>query len=190
LLLLLAGASTAALALAIVAPPAAHEDRAGAGQPPKPSVESAPTSVRTPSAQPTDLAAARGSEQTSVANDDGPAAAPVPPRARMRNERLAKPAAAPGVGAGANKESLPSVRTLLDEAASAFVLGQTPRARSIYQQILDRQPMHADAWRGLCLTASRMGQRKDAERAFERYVTLRPTAPDAARIRAQLDKLR
>jgi regulator of sirC expression with transglutaminase-like and TPR domain len=65
-----------------------------------------------------------------------------------------------------------------------------PRARSIYQQIVDRQPTQADAWRGLCLTTSRMGQRKDAERAFARYIKLRPAAADAARIRAQLDKLR
>jgi regulator of sirC expression with transglutaminase-like and TPR domain len=83
-----------------------------------------------------------------------------------------------------------SLRALLDEAASAFVLGQMPKARSLYQRVLDRQPRQADAWRGLGLAASRMGQRKDAERAFERYLKLRPNAPDAARIREQLAKLR
>jgi regulator of sirC expression with transglutaminase-like and TPR domain len=65
-----------------------------------------------------------------------------------------------------------------------------PKARSIYEQVLERQPAQAEAWRGLGLTASRMGQRKDAEHAFERYLKLRPKAPDAARIREQLDKVR
>ena len=55
---------------------------------------------------------------------------------------------------------------------------------------LARQPTQAEAWRGLGLTASRMGQRKDAEQAFERYLKLRPKAPDAARIREQLEKVR
>jgi eukaryotic-like serine/threonine-protein kinase len=111
---------------------------------------------------------------------------PAGSRARTRIERPSKPAAASRTDAAER----PSIRTLLDEAASAFVLGQIPRARSIYQQVLDRQPSQADAWRGLGLTASRMGQRKDAERAFEQYLKLRPSAPDAARIREQLDKLR
>jgi hypothetical protein len=113
-------------------------------------------------------------------------AAPAPPK-RVRAVQEPKSNA---LAAAREKESGPSVRELLDEAASAFVLGQMPRARSIYQQVLDRQPAQADAWRGLGLTASRMGQRKDAERAFERYLQLRPNAPDAARIREQLDKVR
>jgi len=210
LLLLLAGAGCAALALVSAWPRVAPAARAGTAQMPRPSSQSAQTAVQRSSTELTtigapaptagsqpptvELATARGSEQTPVRDDDARAAAAAPqpaaevPRARMRNERVAKPGAV--VGAAADKDGLPSIRTLLDEAASAFVLGQAPRARSIYQQIVDRQPTQADAWRGLCLSASRMGQRKDAERAFERYLKLRPTAPDAARIRAQLDKLR
>ncbi|HMI93334.1 MAG TPA: protein kinase [Polyangiales bacterium] len=213
LLVLVAGAGCVAFAFASVLLRAAPAVRGGAGQTPKPSSESAQTVVQRPSSQraelttinalapsagsqlpAADLATAPGSEQTSVRGEGAGAAAvarqrvAVLPRARTSNERVAKPGAVPG--AGADKDGLPSIRTLLDEAASAFVLGQTPRARGIYQQILDRQPTQADAWRGLCLTASRMGQRKDAERAFERYLKLRPTASDAARLRAQLDKLR
>jgi serine/threonine protein kinase len=82
------------------------------------------------------------------------------------------------------------VQGQLAEASSAFVLGQMPRAKAIYQEILDHAPRQPDAWRGLGLVTSRMGQRKDAEHAFERYLELRPNAPDAARIREQLAKVR
>lgn len=82
------------------------------------------------------------------------------------------------------------VQDQLAEASSAFVLGHMPRAKALYQEILDRAPRQPDAWRGLGLVASRMGQRKDAARAFERYLELRPNAPDADRIREQLEKVR
>jgi serine/threonine-protein kinase len=84
----------------------------------------------------------------------------------------------------------PNIREQLSAASSAFVLGQMPRAKELYQQILERAPSQPDAWRGLGLVCSRMGQYKDAERAFERYLQLRPDAPDAERIREQLAKVR
>jgi serine/threonine protein kinase len=212
LLLLLAGAACVVLALASVFPRSAPTARTGTGQTRKPSSAPAQLAIQAKAAPHTELATiatargageqlpaaepvtAVGPEQTSVPDDDTRATGAAPqhaaatPRARTRNERVAKPAAV--AGAGADKDDLPTIRALLDEAASAFVLGQTPRARSIYQQILDRQPAQADAWRGLGLTASRMGQRNDAVRAFEQYLKLRPNAPDAARIHEQLDKLR
>jgi len=82
------------------------------------------------------------------------------------------------------------VQDELADAASAFVLGHMPRAKALYQEILARAPQQPDAWRGLGLVASRMGQRKDAAQAFERYLELRPNAPDADRIREQLEKVR
>lgn len=90
----------------------------------------------------------------------------------------------------AEAPSGPSVQEQLAEASSAFVLGQMPRAKALYQQILERAPAQPEAWRGLGLVSSRMGQHKDAERAFERYLELRPNAPDADRIREQLAKVR
>jgi serine/threonine-protein kinase len=89
-----------------------------------------------------------------------------------------------------NTKAAADAQDQLAEASSAFVLGQMPRAKALYQEILDRSPRQADAWRGLGLVSSRMGQRKDAERAFERYLELRPNAPDAGRIREQLEKVR
>jgi len=206
-LMLLAGASTAALALAIVLPHAAPQVRARPGQS-SPALERERTTIPIASTQPADeagappiivaespppsadLVTAGAPAQPPTRNEDDPRVAGGASRTRTRNERPARNPAATAGEAGANEEGLPSIRTLFDEAASAFVLGQMPRARSIYQQIVDRQPTQADAWRGLCLTTSRMGQRKDAERAFARYIKLRPAAADAARIRAQLDKLR
>jgi serine/threonine-protein kinase len=86
-------------------------------------------------------------------------------------------------------ESAPKVDDLLKEASSAFVMGQMPRAKALYQQVLARSPNEPDAWRGLGLVSSRMGQSNDARQAFDRYLKLRPNAPDADRIRQQREKL-
>lgn len=159
--------------------------------PVRPTLGASPTAGSESPAAPTtapsvDQAPARdhAAGSSAPARPDAPAAS----RARTRKERPSRPAAVEAPGA--DEADRPSIRTLLDEAASAFVLGQIPRARILYQQVLERQPSQPDAWRGLGLTASRMGQRKDAERAFEQYLKLRPDAADAARIREQLEKLR
>ena len=129
--------------------------------------------------------------QTSPISDEADTAAMADALKRMRRTREQRqPKGERSAAESSDKDDGPSTRALLDEAASAFVLGQMPRARSIYQQVLERQPAQADAWRGLGLTAARIGLRKDAEHAFERYLKLRPNAPDAARIREQLDKVR
>jgi serine/threonine-protein kinase len=111
---------------------------------------------------------------------------------RAKNKRDSRPKKAEGeaISASVDAPAAPTVREQLDAASSAFVLGQMPRAKELYQQILERAPSQPDAWRGLGLVCSRMGQNKDAERAFERYLELRPGAPDAERIREQLAKVR
>jgi len=86
-------------------------------------------------------------------------------------------------------ESAPKNDDLLREASSAFVMGQMPRAKALYQQVLARSPNEPDAWRGLGLVSSRMGQSNDARQAFDRYLELRPNAPDSDRIRQQREKL-
>ena len=116
----------------------------------------------------------RSRRGTPEPRDTEPAAAADPPASEPRP---AEPAAY-------------DVKEQLATASSAFVLGQMPRAKALYQQILERAPRQADAWRGLGLVSSRMGQQKDAAHAFERYLELRPNAPDAERIREQLEKVR
>jgi hypothetical protein len=78
---------------------------------------------------------------------------------------------------------------LVREASAAFVRGQTPRARALYREVIRRAPDNADAWRGLGMVSSRMGERNEAAIAFRRYLQLRPNAPDAAAIRQKLSGL-
>lgn len=88
------------------------------------------------------------------------------------------------------EDAAPKIDDMLKEASSAFVTGQMPRSKALYQRVLAQSPNQPDAWRGLGLVASRMGQSNDARQAFERYLQLRPNAADSDRIRAQLAKLR
>jgi serine/threonine-protein kinase len=81
------------------------------------------------------------------------------------------------------------VSALVSQASSAFVQGQLPKALSLYRQAVAAAPAHAAAWRGLGMTAMKMGRNTDAAKAFERYLKLAPTAPDAARIREKLSEL-
>jgi serine/threonine-protein kinase len=83
----------------------------------------------------------------------------------------------------------PSAAELVQQASAAFIQGQMPRARSLYREATSKTASNADAWRGLGMVSSRMGQREEAKRAFERYLQLRPTAPDAAAIQKKLDEL-
>ena len=185
-------------------PRAFTRDRNVAGNAPTRVAEVAsPAALRGPAATPVEsepsIAAAAPPPPAPATSDGDESTATVPavskrtqvsaPPKRARTREVREPKADSSAAVSTEADG-PTIRELLDEAASAFVLGQMPRARSIYQQVLDRQPTQADAWRGLGLTASRMGQRKDAERAFERYLRLRPNAPDAARLQEQLDKMR
>ena len=82
-----------------------------------------------------------------------------------------------------------SAAALSAEALEAFVRGQFPLARSLYLRATEVSPRSTVAWRGLGLSAARLGQRNDAAHAFERYLQLNPTAADADRIRAKLAKV-
>lgn len=182
----LLGASVVAAALwlggrseAPEAPPAAHGASAVPASAAPPAHAAAPVAL--PSAAPLDAA---------IPEDDGAPSEASAQRARPKRERRAKSSAQEPASESADQGAQgPSVPELLREASSAFVLGQMPRAGELYEQVLSRSPSQPDAWRGLCLVASRMGRSNDAKRAFARYLSLRPNAPDAARIREQLDKL-
>jgi Flp pilus assembly protein TadD len=79
------------------------------------------------------------------------------------------------------------VSELVQEAAGAFVRGQLPRARALYREVTQKAPSNADAWRGLAMVSGRMGQREEAARALQRYLALRPNAPDAEALRKKLE---
>jgi serine/threonine-protein kinase len=199
-LLLFALSGCAALAIAAqLTPPLLrsrddHRPATHAAAAPQPS--SAPLAVvagaaaRAEPPEPVPAAPAEPASAAAASADDTVSKAGVAKRVRRPRARSTRDRTGAEGEPSSGQVDAQSLRALLDEAASAFVLGQMPKARSLYQRVLDRQPRQADAWRGLGLAASRMGQRKDAERAFERYLKLRPNAPDAARIREQLAKLR
>jgi Flp pilus assembly protein TadD len=97
----------------------------------------------------------------------------------VKEPDVSKPAAAAG----------PSAAELLQQAAAAFVRGQMPRARALYREATQRAPNDPSAWRGLGMVSSRMGEHGEATRALQRYLTLRPDAPDADAIRKKLSEL-
>jgi regulator of sirC expression with transglutaminase-like and TPR domain len=82
------------------------------------------------------------------------------------------------------------VQALLSQASTAFALGKAGEARALYQQVVRLDPREAAGWRGLGVAASQLGARCDAVLAFQRYLALRPRAPDAARVRQQLEALK
>lgn len=120
------------------------------------------------------------------------------PAARVRPESPSEPQRAPvslseprsaRVEASAQPAEPRDPTALLEKAATSFVLGDAEGACDLYRQIVRTWPRQADAWRGLGLAASRLGERAEAVRAFERYLELRPDASDAARVRQRLDEL-
>jgi hypothetical protein len=78
---------------------------------------------------------------------------------------------------------------LLSQAVAALVRGQMPRARALYREATERAPGNPDAWRGLGIVCSRMGERSEAARSLKRYLALRPNAPDAAAVQKRLSEL-
>jgi serine/threonine-protein kinase len=149
-----------------------------------PAEPAAPAAEREPAGERRERRSAAGKAREAAAaakrgaDDVRPAAPPAPePKAP------AAPAPAPAAATG------PSPGELVQQASAAFIQGQMPRARSLYREATAKAPSNADAWRGLGMVSSRMGQREEAKRAFERYLQLRPSAPDAAAIRKKLDEL-
>jgi serine/threonine-protein kinase len=178
-----------------------------------------PTLVRAPSAPPAPEAKAAAPEPqrtaspatTEVSAPDAEQAATLATRSRERSARAtpahgarrvapsvatkAPPPVAPAatpVAASAKTSTAEATATtaLFREAGIAFVRGEAARARDLYLQVLARDPARADAYRGLGLASARVGRRAEAVRAFERYLQMRAAAPDSARIRAELAKLR
>jgi len=177
------------------APPLEAAAAVPAPPPPLPKAEApeiapvAPVAAAAPAQEPESDASTAAPRTSTVVT------APKTPRARRakRDRQVQADAPLPAASAvepASDEPAGPTVQEQLAEASSAFVLGQVPRAKALYQQILERSPSQPEAWRGLGLASSRMGLVNDAERAFERYLKLRPNAPDAERVRDQLAKIR
>ncbi|HEX2675031.1 MAG TPA: tetratricopeptide repeat protein [Polyangiales bacterium] len=136
-------------------------------------------------------AASAATAPSSALRNKALASAPpsaTPSRARTKTTARAE-ASQPTAAASPVAAAPVDVSGLLKQAASAFALGQTQQALSLYQSVVKNAPHEAAAWRGLGVAANRLGQRAEAARAFTRYLALSPNAPDAPRVRQQLDNL-
>jgi tetratricopeptide (TPR) repeat protein len=105
-------------------------------------------------------------------------------------QRTPQPEPREAAPASAGVEDASAVSALLEKAATAFVVGDAQTAHDLYQQVTQRAPRKAEAWRGLGLASTRLGRSDEAARAYARYLELRPDARDSARIRELLDKLK
>ena len=83
-----------------------------------------------------------------------------------------------------------SVEDLTRQAHQAYVRGRLTRARSLYLRATRVDSNSADAWRGYGLVSARLSRNSEARSALQRYLRLRPTAPDASAVRRQLTALR
>ncbi len=156
-------------------------ERATTAAAPAPSTEPSPSVQPAPAIEPVVIAlpAAESAASEQVSDVE---ATRKPARASRAGQRLAESVpAAPSIDTN-------TLNALMKQAATAFALGESGRARDLYRQVVGASPARADAWRGLGLASNRLGERAEATRAFERYLTLRPDAPDAARIREQLER--
>jgi serine/threonine-protein kinase len=163
---------------------------ATAPSPPKPtSAALAPRAVQAPAAEPprTTAPVATALSVPAVSPERTPRTTPLRASRRAAPKTASLPASAPAKTSTADATA---TTALFREAAIAFVRGESQRSRDLYLQVLARDPARADAYRGLGLAAARLGKRAEAARAFERYLQARPNAPDAARIRTELAKLR
>ena len=73
---------------------------------------------------------------------------------------------------------------------SALEQGQTDEALQSFSAALENEPAMAAAYRGLGTAYSMQGKDAQALQAYEKYLKLAPTAPDAADIRNSVKGLR
>jgi serine/threonine-protein kinase len=78
---------------------------------------------------------------------------------------------------------------LCRKALALYLHGETAAARSAYRQATQADPYEPSAFRGLGLSASRLGKTHEARRAYTRYLELTPEAADAELVRARLAEL-
>lgn len=81
-----------------------------------------------------------------------------------------------GVEPGAATETEgPSVDSLVTRANLAAVKQDWTQADAVYREALERDPLRADAWRGLGYVLRKEGHGSDARAAYEKALELAPT---------------
>jgi serine/threonine-protein kinase len=86
-------------------------------------------------------------------------------------------------------EATQRARVLTRRGLTLYLHAELDAAYAVYRKASLLAPGEAAAFRGLGLSASRLGRSYEARRAFTRYLELAPAAPDAPLIRARLAQL-
>jgi len=78
---------------------------------------------------------------------------------------------------------------LTRKALALYLHGELPAAYTTYRRAAHANPQEPTAFRGIGLSASRLGKTREARRAFNRYLELSPRAADAELVKARLAAL-
>ncbi|HKE16506.1 MAG TPA: tetratricopeptide repeat protein [Kofleriaceae bacterium] len=122
------------------------------------------------------------------------AAAAGPESSETRATRRAPRASAAGRGKpaevrAAHRHVDATPDQLYRDGARLYLDGNLDDARRKFQTAVDIAPRFAPAHRGLGLVYERAGQKALAIRSWQTYLRIAPDAPDAALIRARLERL-
>ena len=121
--------------------------------------------------------AARPTTTTTTTTQAAAAAAAPPTAASTASDRANDP-----------PQALNRAVELVQVAEDALYHARLSEAIASYRAATSAAPRYASAWRGLGMTADRLGRRDEAVAAMNRYLALSPNAPDApvvaARVRA------
>jgi eukaryotic-like serine/threonine-protein kinase len=200
-----AGAATLAAALIIVgiliarrgsvaasSSPLFEPEAPSAAEPAEPAV---PPAARPADPPPEAAPAAPSPAPTPHADDTrGPGAAPSPPSEPAPDPTAAKPPRRhpppprpPAPARPAAEKTNPE--ELLHEALQAWIHGDGKTGLALCKRMIQANPSFAPPWRVIGLIYEKSGEKAAARNAFEKYLQLAPSAPDAPGIRERLDAL-
>lgn len=133
--------------------------------------------------------AARGRRGARAAATREPSSTPATPTVGATEERRAETTTIAGDAVAPAEGGAERAATLVREAQGALLRGELPRARDLYREATGASPRNAAAWRGLGLVSERMHLEPEAVQAYERYLRIAPSAPDADAIRERVARL-
>jgi Flp pilus assembly protein TadD len=77
-------------------------------------------------------------------------------------------------------------RELTQKAIASLRANDFAAAEPVLVRAVLVDPSYADAWRHLGIARAQLGDRANARRAYKKYLTLSPDAPDAEQVKAIL----
>ena len=119
-------------------------------------------------------------ESSQLRSDDAP---------RSRGRVASASPDKPSERASATPVDAAKATTLSRKALALYLHGELAEAYDTFRKAARANPQEPTAFRGMGLSASRLGKTREARRAFHRYLELSPGAPDAELVRARLQEL-